>query len=1087
MKMLKKLAAAMPVLAAIAIFAIVMSCSSSDGNPYIEPEGRPDGDNQAGMPTIAGISIASSGNFVGFNEHFQPNLRTYNIAYETPISGEIVNMEAYRTPVTVHLFTDAPKVLSLVKPTKSDISSTASLEITFSEPEEKLSTKVYCYDPADISRVGIYTVNNHGLETHTVTFDPRGGEWDDVVGNKKALVKHGYTVAQCVANYSTYFRPLGKASADPDAYHYEFVGWSPTTGWTPGALWNYDKQVSGNITVYAAWDENHNRSLIPEVSPPGNALPTNTQLTITAANADRFYYTTDGTTPDVFSTCITGPSAQIDTSFIPDSGQGVLKIISSRDMYNESIVRVETYTKAKLSLIGAATERATSDPYTPSGFTTDPSGGTVYYSSTSGGTDYSLTAKPTLTVTQIGTGYTLKAIAKKAGYLDSDPASQVITGGYTVTFDDQGATTAVNPATITNIQSGATVVTLPTAPAKTDHIFGGWWSEKDGAGTEFKANTQVYGSRTVYAKWTRVYTVTFDGDGATTAANPGSITNILYNATVTLPTAPTKTNLFFDGWWTAKNGAGTEFKADTPVTSSITVYAKWISGYTITFDGDGATTAANPSSIANIRPGDTVVTLPVKPAKTGFTFVGWWTAKNGVGTEFKANTPVTSSYTVYAKWQVQGLKLTFNTAITQIPFDSYTDPYLAAGETQYSLDGSTWVDLTSKTQTIPSTTVVYLKGNFGKNSTSSNSVINGLQGLFANIATLIKAEGDIRWVDTAIDGTFSASIATEFRYYAMFTQCANLTTAPDLPATTLAYGCYSTMFRLCESLTTAPVLPATTLATGCYVSMFSECKSLKTAPALPATTLATMCYDGMFRGCTSLTTAPALPATTLATMCYRNMFWNCNSLTTAPALPATTLAESCYEYMFFDCKSLATAPALPATTLANGCYASMFQNCESLTTAPALPATTLAVYCYSFMFGYCKSLTTAPALPATTLYDSCYSAMFEDCTSLTTAPALPATTLATNCYFYMFASCRNLTTAPALPATTLASSCYESMFSSCIKLNNITVKFTNWNTTNATRDWLSGVSATGTFNKPSALANTTGIHNIPSGWTVVNQ
>jgi hypothetical protein len=47
--------------------------------------------------------------------------------------------------------------------------------------------------------------------------------------------------------------------------------------------------------------------------------------------------------------------------------------------------------------------------------------------------------------------------------------------------------------------------------------------------------------------------------------------------------------------------------------------------------------------------------------------------------------------------------------------------------------------------------------------------------------------------------------------------------------------------------------------------MFDGCTSLTTAPALPATTLAANCYSYMFYGCTSLTSAPALPATTLTT------------------------------------------------------------------------------------------------------------------------------------------------------------------------------------------------------------------------------
>ena len=112
----------------------------------------------------------------------------------------------------------------------------------------------------------------------------------------------------------------------------------------------------------------------------------------------------------------------------------------------------------------------------------------------------------------------------------------------------------------------------------------------------------------------------------------------------------------------------------------------------------------------------------------------------------------------------------------------------------------------------------------------------------------------------------------------------------------------------------------------CFRSLFQGCASLTTAPALPATTLATDCYRSMFNGCTSLTTAPVLPATTLAAHCYYSMFYGCASLTTAPALPATTLAEGCYRTMFYECTSLTTAPALPATILATNCYRGMFLN-----------------------------------------------------------------------------------------------------------------------------------------------------------------
>ena len=121
------------------------------------------------------------------------------------------------------------------------------------------------------------------------------------------------------------------------------------------------------------------------------------------------------------------------------------------------------------------------------------------------------------------------------------------------------------------------------------------------------------------------------------------------------------------------------------------------------------------------------------------------------------------------------------------------------------------------------------------------------------------------------------------------------------------------------------------LKTYCGFNLFSNCTSLTTAPELPATTLANDCYHSMFYGCTSLVTAPELPATTLANGCYWSMFERCTSLTVAPEiLPATTLSERCYIQMFQYCTSLVTAPELPATTLAERCYRNMFRYCTKL-------------------------------------------------------------------------------------------------------------------------------------------------------------
>lgn len=203
-------------------------------------------------------------------------------------------------------------------------------------------------------------------------------------------------------------------------------------------------------------------------------------------------------------------------------------------------------------------------------------------------------------------------------------------------------------------------------------------------------------------------------------------------------------------------------------------------------------------------------------------------------------------------------------------------------------------------------------------------------------------------------------------------------------------------------------------------------------------------------------------------------------------LPATTLGENCYQDMFRHCTGLTTAPELPATTLADYCYNYMFTYCSGLVTAPYLPATTLAYSCYRHMFSHCTNLINVQKkLPATDLADRCYGSMFKDCPKLEVAPELPATVLTSQCYNSMFWECTNLRKAPELPALTLVYKCYEALFADCPNVTHIKAMFTTEPGAQYTQDWVNNVSPNGTFVKNSAATwNVTGIHGVPSGWTV---
>lgn len=173
----------------------------------------------------------------------------------------------------------------------------------------------------------------------------------------------------------------------------------------------------------------------------------------------------------------------------------------------------------------------------------------------------------------------------------------------------------------------------------------------------------------------------------------------------------------------------------------------------------------------------------------------------------------------------------------------------------------------------------------------------------------------------------------------------------------------------------------------CFIYLLSG-TTITTAPELPATTLKAHCYESMFNGCKNLKEAPEIPATTVAESCCYNMFQYCTSLETTPTiLPATKLAPYCYSQMFESCSTLLTVPELPALEMEDGCYFSMFR-LTSITNAPELPAMKLADRCYANMFAGCQFLTKAPDLPAEEIVGLCYGSMFNEATRLNYVKAM---------------------------------------------------------------------------------------------------
>ena len=113
--------------------------------------------------------------------------------------------------------------------------------------------------------------------------------------------------------------------------------------------------------------------------------------------------------------------------------------------------------------------------------------------------------------------------------------------------------------------------------------------------------------------------------------------------------APTRTGYTFSGWFTEKSG-GTKVTSSTMISKNQTIYAHWSANtYTVAFNANGGKT---PVSSKSVHYDSIYETLPT-PTKDGYTFLGWYTEKNG-GSKITAKTVVEilSDQTLYARWEL---------------------------------------------------------------------------------------------------------------------------------------------------------------------------------------------------------------------------------------------------------------------------------------------------------------------------------------------------------------------------------------------------------------------------------------------------
>jgi len=227
---------------------------------------------------------------------------------------------------------------------------------------------------------------------------------------------------------------------------------------------------------------------------------------------------------------------------------------------------------------------------------------------------------------------------------------------YTVTFDAQSGT-AANPASKV-VTYASTYGTLATT-TRTGYAFGGWYTGTGGTGTQITSSSAVdiVANQTLYAKWTanngtayivQHYRQDVSGNGYTLHE-----TESLSGTTGATATAAAKS---YTGFAENKNHASRVSSGTIAADGSLVLKLYYDrSTYTVTFTSNGGTAV---SPISGVRYGATI-SAPDSPAKTGYSFAGWFKEAGLTNSWAFANDTVAASTTLYAKWTANTYTVTF--------------------------------------------------------------------------------------------------------------------------------------------------------------------------------------------------------------------------------------------------------------------------------------------------------------------------------------------------------------------------------------------------------------------------------------------
>ncbi len=265
---------------------------------------------------------------------------------------------------------------------------------------------------------------------------------------------------------------------------------------------------------------------------------------------------------------------------------------------------------------------------------------------------------------------------------------------YTVTFNGPDGKTEPPAQTADE----GSKVDPPKISDRTGYRLDGWFKEKDfKTAWKFETDT-VTENITLYAKWQKTYTVTFDSKGG--EPEP-PVQTVDEGKPAKPPLAPTKKDFDFSGWY-KEDACLNSWDFAYKINADVTLYAGWTkTPPTVKFHANGGTFASggDTTEVKTDTEGKPTE-FPADPSRTGYTFAGWYTEAEG-GRLVTASTTFTESATVYAHWTVaitpskpRTYTITFNAngGGSNVTLTTGTDGKLAAlpdapSRTGYTFDG----------------------------------------------------------------------------------------------------------------------------------------------------------------------------------------------------------------------------------------------------------------------------------------------------------------------------------------------------------------------------------------------------------------